>query len=55
MTAGSGGSLTVSSVGGAPGWAADFRRAVVESGGELIDSFRIEPETIDEAIVVLNG
>ena len=36
-------------------WAAEFRRAVAESGGELIDSFRIEPETIDDALAALVG
>jgi uncharacterized membrane protein len=30
-------------------WANGFRRALVEAGGELIDSFRIAPETIDAA------
>jgi uncharacterized membrane protein len=28
-------------------WANGFRRALVEAGGELIDSFRIAPEAID--------
>ena len=28
-------------------WANGFRRALVDAGGELIDSFRIAPETID--------
>jgi uncharacterized membrane protein len=30
-------------------WANGFRRALVEAGGELIDSFRIAPEAIDAA------
>ena len=30
-------------------WANSFRRALVEAGGELIDSFRIAPEAIDAA------
>ena len=34
-------------------WAAEFRHAVAESGGELIDSFRIAPETIDDALAAL--
>jgi uncharacterized membrane protein len=28
-------------------WANGFRRALVDAGGELIDSFRVAPETID--------
>lgn len=34
-------------------WAAEFRLAVAESGGELIDSFRIAPETIEDALEAL--
>ena len=30
-------------------WANEFRRALVEGGGEQIDSFRIAPESIDAA------
>ena len=30
-------------------WANSFRRALVDAGGELIDSFRIAPEAIDAA------
>ena len=34
-------------------WAADFRRALAESGGELIDSMRIAPGAIDDALAAL--
>jgi uncharacterized membrane protein len=34
-------------------WANEFRRALVEAGGELIDSLRIAPETIEAARVAL--
>ncbi|MEE9473331.1 MAG: DUF6325 family protein [Acidimicrobiia bacterium] len=34
-------------------WANEFRRALVGAGGELIDSFRIAPETIEGARVAL--
>jgi uncharacterized membrane protein len=33
-------------------WANGFRRALVGAGGELIDSFRIAPDTIDAARTV---
>jgi uncharacterized membrane protein len=34
-------------------WASEFRRALVGAGGELIDSLRIAPETIEAARVAL--
>jgi uncharacterized membrane protein len=34
-------------------WARDFRRALGDAGGELIDSFRIAPETIESARAAL--
>ncbi|MGI9613549.1 MAG: DUF6325 family protein [Acidimicrobiales bacterium] len=36
-------------------WAREFRHALNAAGGELIDSFRISPEAIDEARQALSG
>ena len=34
-------------------WATEFRTALIDAGGELIDAFRIAPEAVEAARGVL--